>query len=477
MILSLFISRVILKNLGVVDYGIYGVVGSVVTLVSFFNIALVTAAQRCLAVELGNQEGNYWKVFNAIFTYCIVVAFTVYFILFFLGVNIISQLNIPSVRINAAETVFNYSCFSFLLSTLHIPFTSSLIAKEKIGVYSLINIIDIVLRFASACLLIFCEGDLLVAYSVLIVLVNLFVLILYIFISPPVKLQLNFDKTYLRKVGKYFGWNLLGGISSVGLLQGLQILLNMFFNPIVNAAQTLTVQVKAAIETFASNIRTATTPQIIKNCASGNFDETLSILSLSIKLSTIVILIICIPVYIKIDEILKLWLGNTPEYTNLFIRLMLINCIIDVVSSPTVAVIQTAGNIKAYQVCISIILLSVLPVSYIFFYLGLEPYFYAVAIIGSSIITFGIRLFFLKKIIPLPLNSLYMKMIVQAFILPILIFIPSYYISTILAEGFFNMVAVATMSFFLTLVFGFYLLLSHEERKKLLIIVKRKITK
>ena len=465
MVLSFVISRLLLKNLGIEDYGIYGVVGSVVTLFSFLNIALITAGQRCLSFEMGKNENKEKLVFKSIFTFCFIIAVSVLLILFIFGNSLVNELNIPIGRMDAAKNVFHFSTLTFFISTLIIPFSSFVIADEEISFYASVNVVDIILRLLVVCLLSYLPGDSLVNYGFLLILNNLILLLIYfIKLNKTVKVGFDFNRVRFKEISKYFGWNLLGGLASISLLQGIQILINLFFNPIFNAAQTLSIQIKSAVDTFAANIRTASNPRIMKLCAANNHEEAYNILSLSIKLSTVAILLIAIPLLVKTQLILSLWLKNVPPYTSIFVKLVLVNCIIDVVSSPIVSVIQSIGNLKNYQITSSLIILLVLPFTYLFFYLNFEVYIFGIFIITSSILILFLRLYFLKRIFHFSVNDLLISIFKQIIIIPILVFLPTYFISTLLREGVLNLMVSSIFSISLILLLCFSLLFDNNEK-------------
>lgn len=465
MVLSLVISRLLLKNLGVADYGIYGVVGSVVTLFSFLNIALITAGQRCLSFEIGKNENKENLVFRSIFTFCFFIALSVLIILFIFGNTFVNGLNIPHERMGAAKNVFHLSSLSFFISTLIIPFSSFVIAEEEIRFYASVNVVDILLRLIVVWLLDYLPGDSLVNYGFLLILNNIILLLIYfVKINKTVKVGFDFNKRRFNEISKYFGWNLLGGIASISLLQGIQILINLFFNPIYNAAQTLSIQIKSAVDTFASNIRTASNPRIMKLCAGNYQKEAFNILALSIKLSTVAILIITIPLLVNTQYVLNLWLTDVPPFTSVFVKLVLVNCIIDVVSSPIVSVIQSIGNLKKYQISSSTIILFVLPFTYLFFYLKFEVYIFGILIIVSSIFILILRLYYLNTIFHFPVKDLFVSIFKQIVIIPILVFLPTYFLSNSLNEGILNLMVSSMFSIGLILFLCFFLLFDKEEK-------------
>ena len=479
MFLALFISRLILKYLGATDYGIYGVVGSVVTMFSFFNSAMTTAGQRCLSVDLANDKKRYSKTYGSIFIISLLLAFVVIFILQIFAPNFIrNTLNIPPERIKVAIYVFHATCISFLLNTLKIPFTSSLIAQERFNIYAIISVLDTLFLLLVSILLKYTSFDKLLFYSYGIVFNRILILILFIFYGlKDQRISFNISKENILELTRFFGWNILGGLSSVGLYQGMQILLNLFFNPLVNTAQTLTLQVKSAIESFAGNIRTASNPQIVIKSSSGDFIQTASLLLMSMKYSTIVILLVSIPLFVKIDYILYLWLGNFPKYTNIFIRFYIINAIIDVISSPIVTVIQSIGNLSKYQIISSVVLLSVLPFTYILFKYGYPPYYYGFVLLGSTILMLLVRVLFLLKMIRVSNKTLLFEISKQLFFIPLSVLVLSYLVSNIFVSELINTIIVTLTSTIAVLILSWFFLLQLNERESIQKYIKIKLLK
>jgi Na+-driven multidrug efflux pump len=458
MVLAFFISRLILENLGATDYGIYGVVGSVVTLLSFFNMAMITAGQRCLSYDLGGQVSSFNKTFGSIFIISLAIGIVIFIILQFSGTYLIEEyLNIPSDRVPAAITVFHASCFTFLIQTIQVPFVASLISQERLAIYAYLGILDTVLRFIICLMLSYTIFDKLIFYAISIAVSTLFIFILYFrFSTRKFKLSFNVSKGNLLLVFKFFGWNLFGGLSS---------------------AQTLTLQVKSAIESFASNIRVASNPQIVKKCAEGKLEEASDLLRLSIKLSTVIILLISIPIYLEAEFILTLWLDKVPDHTSVFLKFYIVNAIIDVVSSPIVTVIQAIGNIRNYQLLTSGVLLTVLPVTYLLFVKGYPPYIFGFVLISATMILLFIRLIFLFKILPCSKRLFVIDIMKQIVIIPGLVFCVSTLFTSQVQPNLLNLIVLVIISSLSVLSFSWMLLLNKEDKSQVSQFLKDKINR
>lgn len=477
--ISLFTSRLILENLGALDYGIYGIVGNVVTLFAFLNQALVTAGQRILSFEYGKIDKDINKMFNNIFTYTLIIALIVLIVLLLFGSSFVLKLNIPDNRRVEAYYVFIFSSLSFFFSMIKTPFISYIVASGKFGIFASLSVIETVFRFTAVFILIYLKGDSLINYGVLIMIVSLLLFFInFFFVKNKIKIKTVYDKYIFKDIRKYFGWNLFGGIASISLLQGMQILINIFFNPVVNAAQAISNQLKSTIDSFAANIRTAADPTIIKHCSSSNFTDAYDILSLTIRMSSVVILIVSIPILIETDLLLNLWLKSAPEYTSIFVRLMLINMIIDITSSPIVSIIQAVGDIKRYQLTASFVILLILPLSYTLYFFGFDAYSYGYLIIMSSVVTLVIRINHLKKILKFDVKDFYKNILKQTVIFPIFIFLMISLITSFTSNDFWRLTFVVFLSVFFVLIISFFFLFTDNERKKVkLILVKKFLRK
>lgn len=468
MFLSLYISRLILQNLGVIDYGVYGVVGSIVTIFSFFNMAMVTAGQRCLSMEIGRENTKYSTILGTLIVISLIICIFIILILELFAGHFLNELNIPENRMGLAKLIFHASCLSLFFNTLQIPFSASLISQERIGIYSMINVSDVVLRFILAFSLQYFLMEKLLVYAFGISIITFVLLGLTVFLSlKQTKVIFELKYAYFKEVGSFFGWNLLGGLASVSLYQGLQIIINIFFNPVLNAAQTITLQVKSAVESLAANIRTATNPQIIKHCANNNISQIMELLSFSMKLSTIVILILAVPLCFRIEYILKIWLGKPPAYTDVFIVLFLINAIIDVVSSPLVTVIQAIGNLKKYQIITSLIIIGIIPSTYVSYSLGAPPQFYGYILIFTTLLILVIRVLFIRNIIKVNRHEFYKSISVQIILLPLICFSIIGLLNIYIPNNFTGLLTLIFCSLLSVIFFSYYLLFSIIEKNTL----------
>lgn len=349
---TLYASRVILDKLGVSDYGIYNSVGGVVALLAFLNNTLSTGTSRFLTFELGKGDSNGLKdTFNTAFFSHLLLAISVVVILEIFGPMFIkTQLVIPEDRIKAALWVFHLSVFTTFIAITQVPYTSVIIAHENMKIYAYVGIYEALARLSIVYLLSLVEFDSLIFYAVLVAIVQLSVVFVYrVFCIRKYEeshLTIRFSKTIFKNMLSFSGYSLLANISQVLSIQGLVVLINMFFQPVVAAAQAIGNQISGAMMQFVNNFRTAINPQIIKLYAAGEYEESKKLtLDSSVYVHELVLLI-ALPLIVVMDPILHWWLVEVPEYAVVFSQLILIKQILDVYNGTLYVPMIASGKIK-----------------------------------------------------------------------------------------------------------------------------------
>jgi len=358
MVISLYTSRVTLATLGVVDYGIYNVVGGVISMFAFLNSSLSSSTQRFLTFSLG--QGDFIqlkKVFTASLNIHIILSVLIVLLGETLGLWFLNnKLVIPADRVFAANMVYQLTIFMSLISIIQVPFDGTIIAHEKMIV----------------------DWDKMILLAILYSLVVLFRFILYVVYCKRHFIEIGFrffyNKLLYKQLVSFAGWNLFGAVAVLSKDQGLNILLNLFFGPIVNAARTVSYQVSSAIANFMINFQTAINPQVVKYYASNELDNMERLVYRGSKLSFILTFFLGFPAALNIDFLLDIWLVKAPNNANIFIILLLIdNMIWSIFGSPMANSLQATGNIKKYQIIVGCIVISILPISYFALKLGCEP--------------------------------------------------------------------------------------------------------
>lgn len=410
MLVSLYTSRIVLQNLGVTDYGIYNVVGSVIAAFSFLSEPLSTATQRFYNYELGkNNKSQVNVVFNMSVIIYVILSLVLTIIIEAAGIWFINnKMSLPIDRIDAALFAFHLTVAAFVFDLIKIPYDSLILAHERMSFYAGISILDVIMKLLNAFSLIFLSFDKLYLFStnlLIIIIIGLFVTILYcnkkfsyISIKKPKDI---WDKKTFKDLFSFSGWSLFGAVANMTANQGLNILLNVFFGVVINAAMGIANQVNTAITQFASNFQTAFRPQIVKYYAANEIENLKLLITRTSKASYLLLFGLLCPIWFNINYILGLWLGadNVPQYTGEFCILMTTYALLNSISAPMWMTVQATGTIKKYQLIISSAIFLNIIFAYIFLLLGFPPTIVLLIKCILDILYIAIRLYFMKVMI------------------------------------------------------------------------------
>ncbi len=420
MAVSLYTSRVILEYLGVQDYGIYNVVGGVVTIVSFLNSALGASTSRFLTFALGEKdEEKQKKTFGATLNLHICVALLVLIVGETIGLWFFyEKMIIPEERLNAAFWVYQFSIITTMVSFTQVPYKASLIAHEEMFIYAYVGLYEAFSRLAVAYLITISPIDKLVFYGLLLLLNTLAVQFYYRWYAfkhfDECRFSLVRDKQLYKQLLGYGGWDLFGNLAVVCQGQGVNLLLNVFFGPVVNTARAIAFQIQGSVMHFISNFMTAVRPQVIKNYAEGNIDRMYKLTFYTAKFSYMLMLALVVPICFEINFILQLWLGdNVPDDTALFAVIVLITYTWRTFHIAALMPYHAIGKIKTGNVTIGSLMIASLPIGYIFFKFGCPAYTVFLVILSIEVVGvfaiwwlvhayeyFPYRLLFTKVLIP-----------------------------------------------------------------------------
>ena len=380
MVVSLFTSRVILNTLGVEDFGIYNVVGGIVAMFTIISGSLTSAISRFLTFELGKGDKEKLKtIFSTSVNIQLGLSAIILLIGEIVGIWFLNnQMNIPAERMMAANYILQCSLGIFVLNLLSVPYNASIIAHEKMGAYAYISILDIVLKLAVAYAIMLSPFDRLISYGVLLLAESIFIRLIYGLYSKrnfdECTYHLIYDKAVLRKMVSFAGWNFLGVTAGTLNTQGVNILMNVYFGVAVNAARGIAVQASAAISQFVQSFTTAVNPQITKSYAAGDMAYMHTLVCQSSKFSAYLFLLMAIPLSVETPQIFEIWLKNPPEYAVLFFRLSLLGTLMDsVLSNSLMTAIFATGDIKKYQVYVTICGGMVFPLTWLAYLMGASP--------------------------------------------------------------------------------------------------------
>lgn len=429
MAVALYTSRVILQTLGVEDFGIYNVVAGFVTMLGFLHGAMSSATQRFLAFELGQSgENDVRGIFSMSMNIHILIAVIVLVVGETLGLWFVrTQMTIPIDRMFAAEWVFHLSLVSFMVTIISVPYNALIIAHEQMSIFAAVSILDVTLKLLIVFMLGWFGMDKLILYGLLSLTVVFIIFVVYRryckskFVES--RFRLYWDKELFNTMLSYTGWNLWGSIASVMSAQGINILLNIFFGPAVNAARAVAMQAAAALNQFVQNIQVAINPQIIKSYASNDIAYMHNLVITGAKYNYLLLLFLSMPVLINAELILELWLKNVPDYSAIFLKLVTINILVDSISAPLMTAAQATGKVKAYQSIVGGLLLFNVPISYFILKSGGGPESAIYVGIFISITALIARLIILKVIVSLPVKTYVKNVVLRCFIVTISILI------------------------------------------------------
>lgn len=441
LLISLYTSRVVLSTLGIVDYGINNVVGGVITMLGFLTGSLSAASSRYITYDLGKGDMiALKKTFGNILSIHYILAAIVLVLGETLGLWFMStQLQIPPEREIAALWVYQFSIFSSVLAVISVPYNATIIAHEKMSAFAYISIADAILKLLIVYLIVIIPYDKLIIYAILYFCIQTFDCIVYgVYCSrhfAETHTRLRYDGKLFREIFAFAGWTMNGNLAVIGYTQGLNILLNIFFGPAVNAARGIAVQVQGVCQQFCNSFQMALNPQLTKNYAQGDLDNMHRLLIKSSKFSFYILFFIVLPLMFKAEFVLKLWLGIIPEHTVTFLRLILIVGLLYTLSNPIIVSVHATGKLKKFQLIEGTILLTIVPIAYILLKsFGIRPEYVFVVHIAVELCTLYARLRIVLPMINMKLSD-YVRSVLKpiAFVVFLSPWLP--YITNITVHG------------------------------------------
>lgn len=471
LLVGLYTARVVLKTLGASDYGLYNVVGGIVTLFMFVNVTLSTGTLRFLTFALG--QGDTQKL-RHIFS-------TVSYLHFFLMIIILiisevvglwllyNKMQIPEGRMDAAFWVLQFSVFASLVAVIQVPFMSSIMAHEKMNIYAWVSIYDAVMKLLIVFLIQVVNSDKLILYAFLLLLVHVSTSLIYIYYCrikyEECRLFKGFDKKIFKDIASFSGWNVFGVCAVTMQAQGVNILLNMFFGTIVNAARGIAVQVNGIIIQFVGNFQAAVNPQIVKLYASGQKDKMISLVIENSKIAAYLLLLIAVPLFIELEFVLKLWLGEYPYYTPIFLRIIIVQSLIQTISRPLVMAVHAVGKMKEVSLTSGLGLLLILPITYLLLKLGFDIVIVFIVNVIPWLLETLFDLYYENKFIGFPVWGFYRRVYGIVFPLAIIVFMIPYVVHIFLPfQGWGRFMIVCFVSVVTSVIVIYYLGLSKYLR-------------
>ena len=484
MAVTLYTSRVVLDKLGITDYGIYNVVGGIVTMLGFLNTAMSVASQRFLSYEIGRDDFEQLKkVFSSSILIHSIIAFIILIISETVGLWFFeSKLIIPEARMPAARIVYQLSILATMLGVIQVPYHATIVAHERMNVYAYVEILNVCLRLLIVYLLVIGSFDKLVLYSILTLSVSLLVAFTYRMYCvrnyEEVKFRFIWKKAIMKPMLSFSGWDLYGNASVAARTQGVSMLLNIFFGPLMNAAAGIATQVQGAVMALANNFIVAVRPQIVKQYAAGEYKSMFKLLKEAIVLCFTLLSVLSVPLMCEAHFVLKIWLKIVPDYAVVFCIYTLLFNIFAGISVLLVSVVHATGKIFRPSFINGSLYLLVIPFTYVAFKLGCEPWvsflFNVVAVvIGMISNAWTIKLY----VCGFSFKEFLLKYFVRCIFILFSVYGMVYSLHYVLDEGWGRLLLSIFSSSILLLLGAFYILLTSSSRARLVSYLKKKLWK
>lgn len=476
MLVSLYTSRVVLQALGIEDFGIYGVVGGLVAMFAIISSTLSSSISRFIAFELGTGNAdNLRQVFAtslviqlSLIVVIVIAAETVG--LWFLS----TQMVIPPGRVAAAHWAYQASVAAFAFSLFSCPYNAAIIAHERMGAFAAIGIVEVLLRLGVALTIAFLPlpADRLICFSLLSLAVAFSLQAIYVVYCrrhfPESHTPPRLYRRQWKEMSGFAGWNAIGCTAGVLKDQGINVMLNIFFGPVVNAARAISTSVATICVSFSSNFMMAVTPQITKSYAAGDNAYTFSLVERGSRFSFYILLTLAIPLLLDVPYLLQLWLGEFPPVAIIFTRLTIIVTLIDILSNTLINLQCSTGRIRNYQLAVGGMLLLNFPLSYLMFHLGMPPQATYVVAICIAVACLMLRLLFLRSMVALDIVGFLrrvclnvLKVAFFASLIPILVWMA-------MPESFLRLLSISAASLLCSSLSILYIGCSASERDFLL---------
>lgn len=471
MIIGLYTSRIVLSSLGIEDYGLYNVVGGIVVVLSFLNGAMASSSQRYLNIELG--KNNFDGLKNVLSSSIIIHTLAAIIIVLLsetIGLYFLNNfINVNPNRIEAAFWVYQFSILTFISTVLAIPFNALIIAHERMSAFAYISILEVLMKLFVAILIKYAPFDSLIFYSLLIFATTFISQIFYIFyclknFHECKGIKFVYKKELLRSMVSFSSWTIIGNLAFVAHTQGASIIINLFFGTAVNAAQGISNQVNSIVKGFVQNFMTALNPQIVKNYAQRNILELHSLILSGSRFAFYLVLIFTVPLILETPLLLSLWLKEVPQYTVVFIRLILLVTLFDSFNSLLNASIGATGRIKKYMIIQTSISIMHIPLSWMLFYLGFAPYFTNIVYLFLVVIMQVCRIKFVCRALNLSMKRFYKEVIMKCILVAFMSFAISYIIYYIFAQSIINMFIICILSILISSLIIIFIGITSSER-------------
>lgn len=481
MAVSLYTSRVILATLGADDFGIYNVVGGIVMFLAFLNTSMASATQRFLNVELGKNDRNGVKrIFSNALIIHFIIAVCVLLLVETLGVWFLNnRMNIAPDRLVASNYVLQFSIATMVTSIISVPYNAVIIANERMSAFAYISIVEVVLKLGLVLLLVHSPIDKLITYAALMFLVSLIVRFIYVRycghnFDECRNYNLKPDVPTIKRMMSFSAWTVVGAIASIGHGQGVAIVMNLFFGVVVNAAFGIANQVNQVVSNFVNNFMTALNPQIVKTYSANELPAMHRLISRGCRMGYFLVLFFVIPILIETPALLGLWLEEVPDYTVSFVRLTLLITLFNSFASPLSAAQGATGDIKNYQIVLTLLGLSHIPLAWLCFKQGLNPNYAMYVYLLIIALEQAYRIIKVSRSVSMPFIPFFRTLFFRCGFVSCLSFAVTIMLHRLLPEGIFASLSVCVAGALCVAIFSFFVGLDANERDGILSMITAK---
>lgn len=479
-LVSLYTSRVILKTLGVSDFGVYNVMGGIIGMLGYVNTLLAGGTSRFLTIGLGKNNMSRLKmIFTTSFTLCVISSLLIIILGETVGLWFVNtHLNITPARMEAANWVYQCALLSSALTVIQTVFTASIISHERMSIYAYMSILDVVFKLGIVFMLLWFDFDKLKLYALLMFIVNAIVFSIYYlycrFHFEEVSVKLSLNKGLFKEMFSYSSWNMIGGFSGVLNNYGVNILLNIFFGTIVNASRGVALQVNNLVQQFYSNFQMASQPQIMKYYAQNKIAEMSHLIVNNSKYCSLILLCPIIPIFIYVDQLLHIWLGQVPEYSSSFVRITLIYTFLCSIDAPVGMGIHAVGKMRLPNCTTAIVNFMNFPIVYLVMKLGANPIVSYCFTLTALPINICIDLFILRSYTGFSIRNFVRKALIPIIYISLIGCVAPFAMSFLLPNTVIMTILKCIVSALYVAVVIFFLGLSKNMKNKILIKLKVK---
>ena len=471
MCFTLYTTRIVLGALGASDFGIFGVLGSAIAMLGFLNASMAASTQRFMNYYEGRGVvSDKTKIYNsAVIIHVVIALFVGLMFLLFEGLMFNSLIKVDPDRLEAARWIYRITIVSTMITIMTVPYDAVVNSHEDMLFYSIVGIVDVVLKFFLALYVTITPYDKLIVYGLTVLSVTLLTFFLmYAYCKRKYqecefKPRTYFDKLLVKEMFLFGGWSLLGTSSTMVSNYGIGIVINSFFGTVINATQSICNQFTGIMLVLSTNLMKAVNPVIVKKEGKGDREKMFETTFLSCKLSYLTYVLIGIPFFMECDYILKVWLEEIPPYCLQFCQLVFILKLLEQITMPLNTSIAAVGQIKAFNIVISIIQLLQIVLVVVFFLLGSLPYFSIVAMIVAAFLSSVYKILFCYIKLSMDLN-LFMKICWRCFLHLVLCVLIVLILDVLMHESFIRLMVVTIVSFAISILVGYIVLLNNTEQ-------------